>query len=150
MSFVSSMIKTARDLGNRLVLPEGTEPRTVRAARKILDEKIASEVILLGLKADVEKTAAGESISLEGITLVDPTKSAWLDEFSAAYFEKRKHKGITEEQARTDMTHVLRFGAMMVNKGYADSIVAGAEYTTGDVLRAGLTEIGRASCRERV
>lgn len=144
MSFVASMIDKARDYANRLVLPEGTEPRTVQAARKILDEKIAREVFLLGTAADVESCAMGAGVSLEGITVIDPSFSPWLDDFSAAYFEKRKKKGITEEQARADMAHVLRFGAMMVKKGFADSMVAGAENTTGDVLRAGLTVIGTA------
>ncbi|HOF84556.1 MAG TPA: phosphate acetyltransferase [Treponemataceae bacterium] len=144
MSFVASMIEKARSYGNRLVLPEGNEPRTVKAARKILDEKIAREVFLLGVRSDVETTAGNNDVSLDGITVIDPAESPWLDDFSATYFEKRKAKGITEDQARKDMSHVLRFGAMMVKKGFADSMVAGAENTTGDVLRAGLTVIGTA------
>ncbi len=144
MSFVASMLEKARAYGNRLVLPEGNEPRTVQAARKILDDNLAREVFLLGTPSDVEKVAKETGVSLDGITVIDPCESSWLDDFSATYFEKRKKKGITEEQARKDMTHVLRFGAMMVRKGFADSMVAGAENTTGDVLRAGLTVIGTA------
>lgn len=144
MSFVASMMEKARSYGNRLVLPEGNESRTVQAARKILDEKIAREVFLLGSNKDVADTASAAGVSLDGITVIDPLESPWLDDFSDTYFEKRKAKGITAEQARLDMSHVLRFGAMMVKKGYADSMVAGAENTTGDVLRAGLTVIGTA------
>ncbi len=65
MSFVASMIEKARSYGNRLVLPEGNEPRTVKAARKILDEKIAREVFLLGVRSDVETTAGNNDVSLD-------------------------------------------------------------------------------------
>jgi phosphate acetyltransferase len=144
MNFIESMKAKAVSYQNRLVLPEGTEPRTVQAARKLIDGKIASSVTLLGDEAAVAAVAKAAGVSLAGVTVVNPAKSVWLDDFANTYYEKRKAKGVTPEQARTDMTGILRFGAMMVNKGYADSMVAGAENTTGDVLRAGLTVIGTA------
>jgi phosphate acetyltransferase len=144
MGFVDSMKAKAQGYKNRLVLPEGTEPRTVQAARKIADEKIASEVILLGEESAVAAVAKSVNVSLDGITVINPLKSAWLDDFSNTYYEKRKAKGITPEQARADISGLLRFGAMMVNKGYADAMVSGAESTTADLLRAGLTVIGTA------
>jgi len=76
--------------------------------------------------------------------VINPATSALLADFAAAYYEKRKAKGMTPEQARIDMSGSLRFGAMMVNKGYADAMVSGAESTTADLLRAGLTVIGTA------
>ncbi len=145
MNFVESMRTKAIALGNRLVLPEGTESRTIQAARAILDAKIASEVTLLGDEATIHGKAAEVGVSLTGITLIDPATSPLLDQFSIVYHEKRKAKGLTAEQARIDMAGVLRFGAMMVARGLADSMVAGAENTTGDVLRAGLTVIGTAA-----
>ena len=145
MSFVETMKAKAKSYQNKLVLPEGTEPRTVQAARKIVDEKIAASVTLLGDEAAIASVAKTAGVSLGGITVVNPAKSALLDDFANAYYEKRKSKGMTPEQAKIDMSGVLRFGAMMVAKGFADSMVGGAENTTADVLRAGLTVIGTAA-----
>lgn len=144
MNFVESMKAKAKSYQNRLVLPEGTEPRTVQAARKLVDEKIAASVTLLGEEAAVAACAKSVNVSLDGIKVINPLKSEWLDDFAAAYYEKRKAKGITPEQARADISGILRFGAMMVKKGYADAMVSGAESTTADLLRAGLTVIGTA------
>lgn len=144
MSFADTMRAKAQGFGNRIVLPEGTEARTVQAARILKDQKIASEVTLLGDEAAVAAVAKANGVALDGITVVNPLKSAWLDDFSNTYYEKRKAKGLTAEQARIDIAGVIRFGAMMVAKGYADSMVAGAENTTADMLRAGLTVIGTA------
>ena len=144
MDFVKAMREKAAALGNKLVLPEGTEPRTLQAARKIADEKIAAAVTLLGKAGEVEAAARKANVSLEGIAVIDPAESQWLEDFANAYYEKRKAKGMTPEQAKVDMAAPLRFGAMMVSKGHADSMVAGAENTTADVLRAGLTVIGTA------
>lgn len=144
MSFIDTMKHRAAELQNRLVLPEGTEPRTVQAARKIVDAKIASAVTLIGDGDAVAIVAKKAGVSLDGITVVNPKTSPWLDDFANAFYEKRKAKGMTLEQAHMDMLGALRFGAMMVSKGYADSMVAGAENTTADVLRAGLTVIGTA------
>lgn len=144
MQFIESMKATAVAYQNRLVLPEGTEPRTVQAARKIIDAKIAQEVILLGEESAVASVAKAASVSLDGITVINPATSALLADFAAAYYEKRKAKGMTPEQAKIDMAGSLRFGAMMVRNDLADSMVAGAENTTADVLRAGLTVIGTA------
>ncbi len=145
MSFVESMKAKAKSYQNKLVLPEGTETRTIQAARKIMDEKIASQVTLLGDEAAVSAAAKSVGISLAGIHVVNPAKSPLFEDFSNAYYDKRKSKGMTPEQARIDMSGVLRFGAMMVAKGFADSMVGGAENTTADVLRAGLTVIGTAA-----
>lgn len=144
MQFIESMKATAVAYQNRLVLPEGTEPRTVQAARKIIDAKIAQEVILLGEESAIASVAKAASVSLDGITVINPATSALLADFAAAYYEKRKAKGMTPEQAKIDMAGSLRFGAMMVRNDLADSMVAGAENTTADVLRAGLTVIGTA------
>lgn len=144
MSFIESMKAKAQKLGNKLVLPEGTEERTIKAARIILDEKIASSVTLVGKSDEIAEAAKKATTDLSGITVVDPEKSEWTDDFTNTYYELRKHKGMTPEQAKVDMKNTLRFGAMMVKKGKADSMVAGALSATADVLRAGLTIIGTA------
>ena len=144
MNFVDAMKKKAGELQNRLVLPEGSEERTVAAAAQIIKEKLAASVTLLGNKADVEKVAAAKGVSLAGINIIDPENSEWHDDFAAVYCELRAKKGMTMEQAHVDMKNALRFGAMMVRKNKADAMVAGALSATADVLRAGLTIIGTA------
>lgn len=144
MNFVEVMKKKAGALQNRLVLPEGSEERTVAAAAQIIKEKLAASVTLLGKKADIEKVAASKGVSLAGINIIDPENSEWHDDFAAVYCELRAKKGMTMEQAHVDMKNALRFGAMMVRKNKADAMVAGALSATADVLRAGLTIIGTA------
>lgn len=144
MNFVDAMKKKAGELQNRLVLPEGSEERTVAAAAQIIKEKLAASVTLLGKKADIEKVAAAKGVSLAGINIIDPENSEWHDDFAAVYCELRAKKGMTMEQAHVDMKNALRFGAMMVRKNKADAMVAGALSATADVLRAGLTIIGTA------
>lgn len=144
MNFVAEMKKKAAALQKRLVLPEGKEERTITAAAQIVAEKLAKEVILLGKPAEIKAVATAKGIPLDGITLIDPETSEWNEEFAEEYYELRKKKGMTPEQAAQDIKHFLRFGAMMVRKGKADSMVAGALSATADVLRAGLTIIGTA------
>ncbi|WP_314742978.1 phosphate acetyltransferase [Treponema lecithinolyticum] len=144
MNFVDAMKKKAGELQNRLVLPEGSEERTVAAAAQIIKEKLAASVTLLGNKADIEKVAAAKGVSLADINIIDPENSEWHDDFAAVYCELRAKKGMTMEQAHVDMKNALRFGAMMVRKNKADAMVAGALSATADVLRAGLTIIGTA------
>ncbi|GHV84655.1 phosphate acetyltransferase [Spirochaetia bacterium] len=141
MDFVKEMQAKAKSLQKKLVLPEGTEPRTIKAARILVDEKLAASVTLLG-GAAVKTTAEKEGVDLNGITVTEPAASSLLESYANTYYELRKHKGMTPEQAKIDMADPLRWGAMMVHKGDADAMVAGAENTTGDVLRAGLAIIG--------
>ena len=142
MDFVKEMRAKAKSLQKKLVLPEGTEPRTVRAARGIVDDGLAGSVTLIGKESEIQKIANQEGVDLEGISIVNPSSSPLLDKYSNQYYELRKHKGMTPEQAKTEMTAPLRWGAMMVRLGDADALVAGAENTTADVLRAGLAIIG--------
>jgi phosphate acetyltransferase len=142
MDFVKEMRAKAKSLQKRLVLPEGTEPRTLRAARILVDEQLAASVTLLGRESVIQERAEKEGLTLEGINLIDPAGSSQTAKYAAEFYELRKHKGMTEEQARIDMIDPLRWGAMMVHLNEADAMIAGAENTTGDVLRAGLTIIG--------
>lgn len=135
-SFSDKMKDLARKAGKTLVLAEGLEERTVKAARKIMDEKLAKKVILVGDKAKVEAFAASLGVDLDGIEISDPQTSPLKAEFAHEYYELRKHKGMTEEQALADIVDMLRWGAMLVHTGNADAMVAGAESTTANVLRA--------------
>jgi len=142
MDFVKEMLEKARTVQKKLVLPEGTEGRTVTAAKRIIDEGYAASVTLLGEEEEVLKAAAREGISLDGVDILNPENSMNHERYASEFFELRKHKGMTLEQARIDIIAPLRWGAMMVHMGEADSMVAGAENTTADVLRAGLAIIG--------
>ncbi|AEF86462.1 phosphate acetyltransferase [Treponema primitia ZAS-2] len=142
MNFVNDMRQKAKTLQKRLVLAEGTEPRTIKAARIILDEKLAASVTLVGKESDIQAVAENEGVNLGGINIINPLVSPLAGKYAQEYYELRKHKGMTEEQAKKEMGHFLRWGAMMVHLGDADAMVAGAESATADVLRAGLAIIG--------
>jgi len=144
MDFVKTMKSKAASMRKRLVLPEGTEPRTIRAARVIVDEQLAASVTLLGSAADIQKIAEKEGLSLGGIDIVCPHADANFNKYAHEFYELRKHKGVTEEQAKTDIISPLRWGAMMVRFGEADAVVGGALSPTADVLIAGLSIIGTA------
>lgn len=136
MTFSEKMKEKAKKLQKSIVFPEGTERRTVAAARQIIDQKIARQVILLGETESIKAVATEEHVSLNGITLLDPATSPLREEYAQAYWELRKHKGMSEEEAFTLISDPLRYGAMMVRQGASDGMIAGAENTTGAVLVA--------------
>ncbi|GAB6391624.1 MAG: phosphate acetyltransferase [Treponematales bacterium] len=155
MDFVKEMLGKAQGLHKRLALAEGTEPRTVKAARVIVDKGLAAQVTLVGAKDAVAAVAAKEGVRLDGVTVVDPASSPLLEKYAGEYYglthakeEAKRAKGqevknpLTPEKARADIQGFLRWGAMMVRMGDADAMVAGAESATADVLRAGLAVIG--------
>jgi phosphate acetyltransferase len=141
MDFVANMKAKAKELKRKLVLPEGTEERTVQAARILIDEGLAQSVTLLGKKGDIENTAAKNNVALDGIILLNPEESEALESYAEEYFELRKHKGMDKDTARTEIVDPLKWGAMMVRKADADAMVAGAENATSNVLRASFTII---------
>jgi phosphate acetyltransferase len=142
MDFVPEMRRKASGNPRRLVLPEGEEPRIFRAARSLLDEKLAAEVVLLGNKDRIGEKARAEGVSLAGIPIVDPASSPDRDAFAGEYYELRKQKGVTPDQAREIMTtDVLHWGAMMVRRGQVDAMVGGVINPTAKLLRAALTII---------
>ena len=142
MRFVQIMKDKAKEYHNRLVLPEATEERTLRAARTLVDLQIPAELFLIGKKDEVEAACKKVGVMTDGFTIIDPEQSDWTDDFATALYEKRKAKGMTPEEAKKEMHDPLRFGAMMLAQDKADAMVAGAENTTANVLRAGLTIVG--------
>ncbi|MFP4152484.1 MAG: phosphate acetyltransferase [Alkalispirochaeta sp.] len=136
MNFVETMKQTARELQRKLVLPEGTEPRMIHAARQLVDEKLAAEVTLLGTARAIGEIAEREKVDLSGVTILDPADSELRQSYADEYEELRKKKGMTPEEAYEQIVEPLKWGAMMVRKGDADAMVAGAENSTGNVLLA--------------
>mgnify|MGYP006276002955 CR=1 FL=1 len=136
MNFVEQMKTKAKDLQRRLVLPEGTEPRTIQAARQLVDERLAAVVTLVGPDAAVREAAQTAGVDLSGVTVLDPSGAEHRERYAKEYHELRKHKGLSPEEAHEQIIEPLRWGAMMVRLGDADAMVAGAENSTGNVLLA--------------
>lgn len=133
----------AQSLKKTVVLPDATDERTLRAARILADERIAVP-ILVGDQRAIETQAHRAGVVLSGIRIVDPARSEMLSNFTHIFFNLRREKGLTFDQAQKAMLNPLFFGAMMVREGMADGSVAGSLSTTGDVLRAGIQVIGLA------
>jgi phosphate acetyltransferase len=140
MNFIEEMRAKAKAEPRKLVLPEGYEARTLKAARIILDEGFASEVTLLGTLSEIEAEAKKQGVKLSGLRLEEPATSSLRKEYVDEYFELRKSKGISPEDAeKTFMGDTQHWGAMMMRKGRADAMVSGADSETAKVLRAALT-----------
>lgn len=143
MNFIEGVKAKAKKNNRTIVLAEGTEERTVKAASIITREGTA-KIILLGNLDEIKAVAARAGADLNGVQLVDPVKSDLFTAYTEEYFEMRKKKGLNMEEAKTLMSNPLYFGSMMVYKGAAQGMVAGAQNTTGDVLRPSLQIIRTA------
>ena len=145
MHLVDQIKAKARTSTQTVVLPESYDDRMIQAAEQITKDGLA-KVVLLGDAAGLEAKALELGVSLAGVELVDPKKSSLLDGYVAELVKLREKKGLTPEQARETLTgdDHLFFGSMMVHKGDAGGMVAGAFNTTGDVLRAAFQVIGTA------
>jgi phosphate acetyltransferase len=131
MSLLQSLKDRARAHPQHIVLPEGDDPRVQQAAMQIAREGFA-RVTLLARGAD--KPA--------GVDLIDPAASEKLDAYARIYYERRRAKGVTEEEARKVATGVLYFADLMIAAGDADGSVGGAAHSTADTVRAALHCIG--------
>ena len=141
MKFSEKMKKKAKSMKKSLVLPEATEERTLNAARSILDESIAAEVFLIGKSDEVKSAAEKAGVDISGIEIEEPGNAERMEKFAVEFYELRKHKGISQGDAEAKMREPLNWAAMMVRLGYADGMVAGAENSTANVLRAAMTII---------
>jgi len=137
MDFVKMVHEKAGKAGKTIVLPEGCEPRTVKAAYIITKGNLA-KVILVGNEAEILKTAQKENVSLDGIRIVEPEKSEWYQDFVLTFHEMRKEKGVDMVKAAQTMKDEVYFATMMVHKGYADGLVSGAIHSTADTIRPAL------------
>jgi phosphate acetyltransferase len=124
-----------------IVLPEGEDERTIRAASMIVSDRIA-RVTLIGREEVIRDKAAQMSAALTGVALLDHRRAPEREEYAARYHEARRAKGVTIEEARTQMNDPLYFGNMMVREGHADGSVSGATHTTGHTVSAALRCIG--------
>ena len=135
-------IKTkAAGLKKTIVLPESNDQRVLKAAEKIIKEGIA-KVIVLGNEDEIRAKASELNLNLQGVRIIDPQKSEMSSDFANIFFNLRKSKGITIEEARETVKRNLYFGAMLVREGMADGSVAGSASPTADVLRAAIQCVG--------
>lgn len=132
--FQRRLLDEARAVDQRIVLPEGTEPRIVRAAADVLRTG-GARLILLGDPETVRQVAASEGVDISGADIVDPTNDPLRERFADEYAELRATKGITREQAHDRVADVSYFGTMMVRDGLADGMVSGAVNTTAHTIR---------------
>lgn len=136
MGLFDKLKQHAKEHPQRIVLPEGTEPRTLTAADRIIAEGLA-EVTLIGNPSDIRRLAAELSLHhIERATIVDCADEKVIDRYAPLFFELRRSKGITMEEARLTTANPLYLGCLMIKAGDMDGMVAGAMNTTGNVLRA--------------
>ena len=124
-----------------IVLPEAFDERMVIAANKIQKENLA-KVILLGTEDVIKPLADKNDIDYKSLNVVDHLKSSNFDSYADEYFKLREKKGMTKDEAKKVMENPLYYSVMMVRKGEVDGCVAGANNTTGEVIRASLHIVG--------
>jgi phosphate acetyltransferase len=143
MNLVEKIRSEAKSDLKTIVFPEASDERMILAAHLCQQEGYV-DPILVGDTKTARELAQKNNIDFSSLTLVDPLQDDALEDYASRYFELRKHKGVTREQALETMKTPLYYGAMMVQAGRADASVAGALNTTGDVMRAAIQIIGVA------
>ena len=137
MDFISTIKERAKKDLKTIILPETEDVRVLQAAEVVTKEGF-SKVILIGNEEKTLSLAKENNINLEGIQIINPLKSEKYEEYVSKFYELRKAKGLTEEQAKEMMLNNVYFGMMMVKAGDADGLVSGAAHSTADTLRPAL------------
>ena len=137
MSFIETLKEKAKKDIKTIVLPEATDVRVLEAADKIGKESFA-KLILVGNEDEVIKKAKENNLDISKAKIVDPEKSENKEKYIETFYELRKAKGMTEEEARNKMKDPVYFGMMMVKCEDADGLVSGAAHSTADTLRPAL------------
>ncbi|MDP2887622.1 MAG: phosphate acyltransferase, partial [Bacteroidota bacterium] len=137
MEILKRVYQNAQKYQKRIVLPEGAEPRTLRATEIVLNQKLA-QIILLGNPEEIIQAATEIGVNIEGATIVNPKTDQRREAYADLMVEIRKSKGLTREAALELLNDPLYFAPMMIKSGDADGELAGAINATGDVLRPAL------------
>ena len=130
MSIIENIAAACKSAQPHIVLSEGDDPRIIEAAMRATKDGLA-RVTLIG------------TTNVDGVTTIDPVNSDQTAAYAKAFYELRKHKGLSEDAARKTVETPLAFAAMMVRQGDADGTIGGAANTTSDVVRAALQIIGK-------
>ncbi|MFJ8789558.1 phosphate acetyltransferase [Streptomyces sp. NPDC102462] len=134
MMFEHKLLEQARAGRRRVVLPEGTEERVLRAAEVLLRRDVC-DLTLLGPVDRIRKQAADLGIDLGEAQLIDPAVSELREAFAERYARLRAHKGVTAELAHDVVADVNYFGTLMVEEGLADGMVSGSVHSTAATIR---------------
>ena len=138
MDLLQQICARAKSNKQRIVLPEATEERTLRAADKVLADELA-ELILIGNPEEIKQLAQGWGLTnIDKATIIDPENNPKSEEYAQLLAELRKKKGMTIEQARELVKNPLYLGCMIIKTEGADGQISGALSTTGDTLRPAL------------
>lgn len=141
MKALNQIIQRAKEHPKSIVLAEGTDPRILEAAIRAANDGMA-RITLLGDRTTIQREADELALNLDNLSIVDPSASDKHEAYAEALHDMRGHKGVTLEQARELVRDPLCFANMMVALGDADGSVAGAVYTTADVVRTAIQLIG--------
>ena len=141
MDVLSHIRQRAVDANTHIVLPEGDDDRTIRAASLIRAQSLA-RLTLIGNEQAIRDRASALGVSLADTPIVDPKSSPKLEDYAKLFYELRRSKGVTMDEARRALRDPLYFGNLMVRAGDADGSVAGATNTTSHTVRAALQTIG--------
>lgn len=137
MTFIETIKQKAKENLKTIVLPEANDVRVLEAASKVAKEGFA-KVVLLGDKEKIESLAKENSFDITGIKIITPEKDEKYNTYVESFYELRKAKGMTMEQATELLKDEIYFGMMMVKLGDADGLVSGAAHSTADTLRPAL------------
>lgn len=137
MSFIEEIKEKAKKDIKTIVLPESEDNRTLEATEKILKEGFAN-LILIGDEKEVLERAKQNDINLSGAKIINPKASEKYEEYVNNFYELRKAKGMTLEQAKETLLEPIYFGMMMVKLGDSDGLVSGACHSTANTLRPAL------------
>lgn len=143
MKALNAILDKARRSPRRIVLCEGEDERVLRAAAKAAEDGIAVPTVV-GRRYNIEALATRLDIDVSGIKLLDPSDSSVTNSLADELFALRSRKGMTREQAQKVVIEPLCFANLLVRQGYVDGSVAGAAYTTADVVRSAIQLIGLA------
>lgn len=135
--FLERIIERAKTDKKTVVLAEGNDVRTIKAAAMAIEQNVA-DIIILGEKASILKMAEDEKVDISAATLINPVEDVNFKDFVNKFYEMRKAKGMTPEKAEETLKNTLYYGCMMVKNGFADGMVAGACNSSSNVLRPAL------------
>ena len=143
MEIIEKFRQLAKTKQRTIVFPEGEEERVIKAAIFLAKNELVIP-ILLGNQNKIKTLATSIDFEKTAIEIIDPSNSDYQTTWANNYYEMRKHKGMTPEQAEAIIKDPLYFGAFMLKNGLTDGVVAGSINTTGDVLRAAIQIVGLA------
>ena len=137
MAFIDGIKEKAKKEIKTIILPESEDIRVLEGASKALKEKYAN-IILIGDEVEVTQRASKNNIDLTGAQIINPKTSEKYEEYVNTFYELRKAKGMTIEQAKELLLEPIYFGMMMMKQGHADGLVSGACHSTANTLRPAL------------